>query len=136
MAQGHTPYPPPRRGPLHLVPVYPPLFYALNAIALKLAGLNLWSGRALSLLGALLAAGALVWWTAAETRSRLAGVVAAACWLALGPVIVWATFYKRDVLALGFGALGGAMLAGAAAAAARRAGAPPAPRLVRRSLRR
>jgi 4-amino-4-deoxy-L-arabinose transferase-like glycosyltransferase len=116
LAQGQTPYPPP--GADHFISsVYPPLFYALNAVALKLAGLNLWSGRALSLLGALLAGGALIWWTVAETRSRLAGVVAAACWLALGPVIVWATFYKQDILALGLGALGGAMVAAGVAGA-------------------
>src|SRR6476646_5048033 len=53
LEQGHTPYPPP--GADHFISsVYPPLFYALNTIALKLAGLNLWSGRALSLLGTLL----------------------------------------------------------------------------------
>ncbi|HMA34945.1 MAG TPA: hypothetical protein VKY74_10750 [Chloroflexia bacterium] len=110
LAQGQTPYPP--LGPDHFISsVYPPLFYALNAIALKLWGLNLWSGRGLSLLGTLLAAGALIAWTAAETRSRAAGLVAGALWLASGPVIVWATFYKQDILALGFGALGGALIA-------------------------
>ncbi|MGI8588850.1 MAG: ArnT family glycosyltransferase [Chloroflexia bacterium] len=110
LANGQTPYPPITAD--HFVSsVYPPLFYALNAVALKIWGLNLWSGRALSLLGTLLAAGSLVAWTFAETRSRAAGLIAAALWLSSGPVIVWATFYKQDVLALGFGALGGAMLA-------------------------
>ncbi len=114
LAHGRSPYPP--LTPDHFASsLYPPLFYALNAAALRVWGLNLWSGRALELGGTLLAAGSLVAWTVAETRSRwvgwLAGAVAAAVWLALGPVIVWATFYKQDSLALGFGALGGAMLA-------------------------
>ncbi len=112
LAQGRNPYPP--LGPDHFISsLYPPLFYILNAVALKLWGLNLWSGRLLSLLGTLLAAGAVVGWVWAETRSRLAGITAAALWLALGPVIVWATFYKQDILALGLGVLGGAMLAAA-----------------------
>src|SRR3954466_14943576 len=48
LAQGHNPYPA-NNPALFVSSVSPPLFYALNAIALKLWGLNLWSGRALSL---------------------------------------------------------------------------------------
>jgi len=110
LAQGQSPYPP-LTPDQFISSVYSPLFYALNALALKIWGLNLWSGRGLSLLGTLLAAGALIVWAAAETRSRGAGIVGAALWLALGPVIVWATFYKQDILALAFGVLGAALIA-------------------------
>src|SRR4051794_8551481 len=50
LAQGHNPYP--ANVPDHFVSsIYPPVYYVLNAVALKLWGLNLWSGRALSVLG-------------------------------------------------------------------------------------
>jgi 4-amino-4-deoxy-L-arabinose transferase-like glycosyltransferase len=104
LAEGRNPYP--ANDPqLFVSSVYPPLYYALNAIALKIWGLNLWSGRALSVLGTLFV------WTAAETRSRAAGLLAGGFWLVLGPVIVWASFYKQDILALGFGVAGCAMIA-------------------------
>ncbi len=112
LAQGQTPYPPFTPG--HFVSsVYPPLFYVLNAAALRLWGLNLWSGRAINLAGTLLAAGVLLVWVRVETRSWWGGLVGAATWLAAGPVIVWATFYKQDTLALALTALGAMMVAAA-----------------------
>jgi hypothetical protein len=110
LAHGQSPYPP--LAPNQFVSsLYPPLFYALNAVALRLGGLNLVSGRAFELAGTLLAAAVLVAWVRAETRSWAAGALAAAAWLALSPTIVWGSLYKQDGLALGLGALGGALLA-------------------------
>jgi hypothetical protein len=94
--------------------MYPPLYFALNAVAIKLWGLNLASGRVIALLGAM-AAGAMLWtWVYAETRRHAAGLLAALTWFSLGPVYAWSTFYKQDMLALALGLAGGALAAGAA----------------------
>ncbi|MFL5734357.1 MAG: hypothetical protein ACJ78Q_14315 [Chloroflexia bacterium] len=90
--------------------MYPPLYFLLNAAAIKLWGLGLASGRLISLAGAL-GVGAVLWaWVYVETRRHLAGALAALLWFSLGPVYVWSTFYKQDMLALGLG-LGGLALA-------------------------
>ena len=107
LAQGKNIYRP--NPPDHFVSsMYPPLYFALNAAAIKLWGLSLWSGRLLALLGAL-SVGALLWtWVYAETRRHAAGALAALLWFSLGPVYVWSTFYKQDMPALALGLLGGA----------------------------
>ena len=51
--------------------MYPPLYFALNAPAMKLWGLNLWSGRGLALLGALGVAAMLWAWVRVETPGTL-----------------------------------------------------------------
>lgn len=91
--------------------LYPPLFYMFNAAAIKLWGVNLWSGRLLTLAGSI-AAGAALWaWVYAETKRHTAGLVAALLWFSLAPVYIWSTFYKQDVPAIGLGLVGGAMVA-------------------------
>src|SRR5439155_2909715 len=99
----------------------PPFYFLLNAAAIKLWGLGLGSGRLLALAGAL-GAGAALWaWVYVETRRHVAGVLAALLWFSLGPVYVWSTFYKQDMLSLALGLVGGAM------AARRFAPSPPSP---------
>src|SRR5439155_11222501 len=69
-----------------------------------------------------LGAGAALWaWVYVETRRHLAGVLAALLWFSLGPVYVWSTFYKQDMLSLALGLAGGAM------AARRFSPSPPGP---------
>lgn len=91
--------------------MYPPLYFALNAAAMKLWGLNLWSGRLIALIGAL-GAGAMLWaWVYAETKRHAAGLFAALLWFSLGPVYGWSTLYKQDMPALALGLAGGALVA-------------------------
>lgn len=90
--------------------LYSPLFYILNAAAIKLWGLNIASGRLLSFTGALSIA-ALLWvWVYTETRRIMPGLVAAALWLSLGIVYAWSSFYKQDMPALALGLLGMVMI--------------------------
>src|SRR5438874_10091790 len=74
LSQGTNIYRP--NPPDHFVSsMYPPVYFALNAAALKIFGLNLWSGRLLSLLGALTVGTALWAWVYAETRRHAAGAL-------------------------------------------------------------
>ncbi len=91
--------------------MYPPLYFVLNAAAIKLVGLNLASGRLLAFIGAI-GVGAALWaWVYVETKRHVAGALSALMWFSLGPVYVWSTFYKQDMLALAFGLVGVAMVA-------------------------
>jgi hypothetical protein len=91
--------------------LYPPLFYILNGAAVKLWGLNLWSGRLIALVGSFVAAGALWLWVYSETKWHVSGLLAALLWLSLDIVYVWSTFYKQDVPSIGLALLGCALLA-------------------------
>ncbi|HEX8229830.1 MAG TPA: hypothetical protein VF826_11035 [Chloroflexia bacterium] len=91
--------------------LYPPLFYILNGAGIQLAGLNLWSGRLIALLGSLTAAGAIWLWVYSETRRHIPGLLSALLWLSLDIVLIWSTFYKQDVPSIGLALLGCAMLA-------------------------
>jgi hypothetical protein len=60
LAQGQNPYHAPRPDAFTSA-TYPPLFYLLNALWLRLAGPTLLSGRVIALVATLLAGGALAW---------------------------------------------------------------------------
>jgi hypothetical protein len=105
LAQGQNPYHAPRPDAFTSA-TYPPLFYLLNALWLRLAGPTLLSGRVIALVATLLAGGALAWWVWYEGRSRLAAALTAALWLSLSPVYVWSTFFKPDLPALALTLIG------------------------------
>ena len=90
---------------------YTPFLYLLLAPLTWVAGPELWTGRALSLLSTL-AIAALIFWIVRRVTGGLwwAGVFAGALWLSLSPVIVWSSLYKQDMPALALG-LGGLALA-------------------------
>lgn len=90
--------------------MHPPLYFVLNAVAMKIWGLNLVSGRLLAFVGAL-SVGALLWaWVYVETRRHIGGVLAVLMWFSLGPVYIWSTLYKQDMPALALGLAGGVMV--------------------------
>jgi len=89
---------------------HPPLFYLLNALAMKIWGLNLVSGRLISLIGTL-GVGSVLWiWVYAETKLHVAGLLSTVIWFSLGPVYVWGTLYKQDMPALALGLAGGLLV--------------------------
>ena len=75
------------------------------------AGLDLVGGRAISLAATCVVAALAGYLVARETGWRLAGLLAGFLFLACGPTIVWAAFYRQDLLALAFGLAGLAWLA-------------------------
>lgn len=86
-----------------------PLYYVLNAAAMKVWGLNLLSGRLIAFVSAI-SIGAMLWaWVYIETRRPIAGALSCILWFSLGPVYVWSTLYKQDMLALAL-SLAGALL--------------------------
>ncbi|MDP6358668.1 MAG: glycosyltransferase family 39 protein, partial [Planctomycetota bacterium] len=79
---------------------YPPLFLALNAVAIKIFGLNLWSGRLLSFASALAVAVMIGVWSFRITSSKLWGACAGLS-LFLSPLFFnLCSFYRVDVLAV------------------------------------
>lgn len=105
IAQGQNPYHAPRPEAFTSA-TYPPLFYLLNALWLRLGGISLFGGRLIGLLATLVVALLLALWSRATGRSWLAGGLAAALWLSLSPVYVWSTFYKPDLLAIALTMIG------------------------------
>ncbi|MDQ2806163.1 MAG: hypothetical protein M3Z04_04475 [Chloroflexota bacterium] len=91
---------------------YPPLLYVLTAPLLWLGGLGLAGPRALVLLATLAVAALLAYLTRREGLPWPGALACGALWLALSPVIIWATLYKQDMLALACG-LGGLAVLGA-----------------------
>jgi hypothetical protein len=90
---------------------YPPIYLALAAIWLRLGGVDLLGGRLISLFATLLVAGLIGLLVVRETGQRVAGLLAGCLFLACGPTIVWAAFYRQDFLALAFGLAGLAWVA-------------------------
>lgn len=90
---------------------YPPILSIVGALLPRSADFGLLGGRLFSLLSTLAIAGLAAALVSREWRSRLAGVVAGALFLALGPTILWASLYKQDMPALAFGLAGLAWLA-------------------------
>jgi len=85
---------------------YPPVYPFLNAVAIRLFGLNLWSGRLISFLAALGVSGVLFLWIYRETRWP-AWSVTAALLPFLSPLFFNRTaFYRVDVLAATLSFLG------------------------------
>src|SRR4051794_13642617 len=108
LSQGQNPY-----GPNHdgfVSTPYPPIHTVLGALILRVGGISLLGGRLLSLVATLATALLAAWLVACEAGQRFAGLLggllAAALFLALGPTIVWASFYKQDMLALALGLAG------------------------------
>ncbi len=105
LANGHNIYA--HNGPDAFVSApYTPFFFMLTAPISLLAGPTLWVGRAISLAATLIVALLPVYAVRRATRSWLAGALAAALWLSLSPVIVWAALYTQHILALMFGLAG------------------------------
>ncbi|MDQ4078260.1 MAG: hypothetical protein M3220_18695, partial [Chloroflexota bacterium] len=113
VAEGSLPYKPITSFPWNFS-VYTPGYLATSALGLKLFPDMPWlGGRLISLLSALGLAGLLVaqmplpsrrWSSASPTL--LYGAVAAGLWLASPYLFRWATFYRPDMFALFWGALG------------------------------
>jgi hypothetical protein len=85
---------------------YPPFFYILNAPVAAIAGPYFGFGRALSLLSTLAIAVLLAYIVRRVTSTWYGGLIAAALWLSLSPVIVWSSLYKQDMPALALGLAG------------------------------
>ncbi len=87
---------------------YPPLYFVLNALGIKIWGIQLGFGRLISF-GAALAIGLLIGgciWLAAR-RAQVArqnaigaAIIAGLLWFSVTPVYIWGTFYKQDLLAI------------------------------------
>ncbi|MDA0839899.1 MAG: hypothetical protein O3B01_00665 [Planctomycetota bacterium] len=79
---------------------YPPFFLTLNAVAIKIFGLNLWSGRLLSFVGVIAIAVMVGIWSFRTTRSKLWGACAGLS-IFLSPLFYnLCSFYRVDVLAV------------------------------------
>lgn len=107
LSQGHNIYA--NSVPDHFIAApYPPLYFVLNAIGIKLWGIQFQFGRVLSFGGSLAIAGLIGWavWLGAQRAkvARLdaggAALVAALFWFNLPPVYIWSTFYKQDMVAI------------------------------------
>jgi len=109
ISQGHDPYGTDPNG--FIATPYPPVYLALAALWLRLGGLALFGGRAISLAATCAVAALAGYLVARETGQRSAGLLAGLLFLACGPTIVWAAFYRQDLLALAFGLAGLAWLA-------------------------
>ncbi len=107
LSQGHNIYAnnPPDQ---FIAAAYPFLYYVLNAIPIKLFGVNMLSGRLISFVASLLI-GLLIGFSIfmigrRNNFSRLngtgAGVFAGLIWFCLPPTFIWSTFYKQDMLAI------------------------------------
>jgi hypothetical protein len=85
---------------------YPPVYLFLNAVAIRLFGLNLWSGRLISFLAALGVSAILLLWVYRETRWP-AWSFTVALLPFLSPLFFSRTaFYRVDVLAAALSFLG------------------------------
>ncbi|MEO5951242.1 MAG: hypothetical protein ABIQ44_02120, partial [Chloroflexia bacterium] len=91
---------------------YTPLFYFITAPITWLVGPSLAVGRIISLLATLTIAALLAIAVAKTTTRWQIGILTAALWLSISPVIVWSTLYTQHLpaLALGFGGLVWVML--------------------------
>ena len=107
IAAGESLYPPVDRLPL-MHTAYTPVYYVLvGALHWVLGDHGYTIGRVVSLLGALLAAGALAWSVRHLTERWLLGVLAAAFFLTQNlTLVLWAPLHRVDALALGFTLLG------------------------------
>ncbi len=87
---------------------YPPLFFTLNALGIKLFGIQFTVGRAITLLASFSIAGLIggaVWLSSrrngiAPSIAAGAALVSGLFWFGLPPVYIWSTFYKQDMLAI------------------------------------
>ena len=104
ISRGHDPYGTDPHG--FIATPYPPVYLALAALWLRLGGLDLVGGRPISLAATCVVAALAGYLVACETGQRLAGLLAGLLFLACGPTIVWAAFYRQDLLALAFGLAG------------------------------
>lgn len=90
---------------------YPPVLSVVGVLLPRSGDFGLLGGRLFSLVSTLAIAGLAAALVSREWRSRPAGAVAGALFLALGPTILWASLYKQDMPALAFGLAGLAWLA-------------------------
>jgi hypothetical protein len=130
VAQGHNIYA--HNGPGGFLSAsYTPIFFLLNAIPARFTGPSFGIGRGISFLSTLAIAALLLYLVLRFARtyppeqdarplrpSKIswlarpgvtvwgAGLLAGMLWLSLSPVIVWAAFYKQDMLALALGLAG------------------------------
>jgi 4-amino-4-deoxy-L-arabinose transferase-like glycosyltransferase len=85
---------------------YPPALYLLSAPLLLLGGIQLQGPRVLVLLATLAIAALLAYLVRREPAPWPVALLAAALWLCLSPVIIWAALYKQDMAGLAFGVAG------------------------------
>ncbi len=85
---------------------YPPLYYLLNWPAIHLLGPTFKVGRALSLAATLAVGLLLIALTRRLTGDRLAAVIAAPAWGAIGIVGFWGVLVKPDMLTVALGLAG------------------------------
>ena len=113
LSQGHNIYA--NSQPDHFIAApYPPLFFALNAVGIKLFGIQFTFGRTITWLASLAIAGLIGWavWLVARRAgvARInaggAALVSGLFWFGIPPVYIWSTFYKQDMLAIAIALLG------------------------------
>ncbi|MEI7555943.1 hypothetical protein [Candidatus Chlorohelix sp.] len=99
---------------------YPPFYYLLCAIFLKVFGIGMLGGRLISFASALAIGvflGLLTRWQAislfkvSNFNGIMAGIAASFIWLSINPTQIWGTFYKQDMLAMAL-AMAGLWLVG------------------------
>jgi hypothetical protein len=113
LSQGHNIYA--NSTPEHFIAApYPPLYFILNAIILKIFGVTLLGGRLLTF-GASLLIGFLIGLNVRTVARRAgvgaieasgAGIFAGLVWLCVPPVYVWSTFFKQDMVAIAVALIG------------------------------
>ena len=101
LSRGENIYPPDLTQYPYRIANYPPLFPAIEAGFVRLAGPAFWYGRAISSLAVLLGAVCIGLILFTLTRSVLAGLVGGLLLLAIPYTLFWGTLNRVDSLALG-----------------------------------
>ncbi len=87
---------------------YPVIYFLLNAVSIKVWGVQLQSGRLFSFTASLAIAGMIGWcvWMATQragvnrVNARGASIVAGLLWFVPPPIYIWSTLYKQDLFAI------------------------------------
>ncbi|MBN1485876.1 MAG: hypothetical protein JXA37_14275 [Chloroflexia bacterium] len=79
---------------------YPPAYYIITALLMRLTGVNLLAGRLVSLLATWATAGAIVYALRPQRRAWQWPLLAGLLWVGTAPTFVWAARLKPDLLAV------------------------------------